>query len=198
MWYWILRGILIFISKVFFRFKVEGLENIPKKSNFIIVANHVSFLDPLAIMTAVPKKIHCIALRSLYKIFWIKWFLHLVEALPSGSISKKAVHLLNKNSNVGLFPEGGVNREGKLGEFRRGSALLALKTGRPVLPCAIFGTFDTLPFGAKFPKLFKPIKVKIGKPIYILKEFDDIIDDIFLQQGVFRVRKSIKEMLDAG
>ncbi|HTZ11978.1 MAG TPA: lysophospholipid acyltransferase family protein, partial [Candidatus Margulisiibacteriota bacterium] len=172
MLYWILRGILIFISKVFFRFKVEGLDNIPKKSNFIIVANHVSFLDPLAVMTAVPKKIHCIALRSLYKITWIKWFLYMVEALPSGRISKKAVHLLNKNNNIGLFPEGGVNREGNLGEFRRGSALLALKTGRPILPCAIFGTFESLPFGAKFPKLFTTIKVKIGKPIYILKEFD--------------------------
>jgi 1-acyl-sn-glycerol-3-phosphate acyltransferase len=198
MWYWILKGILITISRLFFNFKVEGLENIPRKSNFIIVANHVSFLDPLAVMTAVPKKIHCIALRSLYKISWIRWFLHLVEALPSGRISHKAVHMLNRGKNVGLFPEGGVNHDGKLGEFRRGAALLALKTGRPVLPCAIFGTFASLPFGAKFPKLFRPIKVKIGKPIYILKEFDDIIDDLFLQKGVFRVRNSIKEMLDAG
>jgi 1-acyl-sn-glycerol-3-phosphate acyltransferase len=198
MWYWIMRGILIALSKLFFRFKVEGLENIPKKSNFIIVSNHVSFLDPLAIMTAVPQKMHCIALRSLYKISWIKWFLHLVEALPSGRISHKAVHLLNNNKNVGLFPEGGVNREGKLGEFRRGAALLALKTGRPVVPCAVFGTFESLPFGAKFPKLFAPIKVKIGQPICILKEFDDTIDELFLQQGIFRIRNSIKEMLDAG
>jgi len=198
MWYWILRGILIAISRLFFNFKAEGLENIPQKSNFIIVSNHASFLDPLAIMTAVPRKIHCIALRILYKIFWIKLFLYMVEALPSGRISRKAVHLLNKNKNVGLFPEGGVSREGKLGEFRRGSALLALKTGRPVVPCAVFGTFDSLPFGSKFPKLFRTIKVKIGKPIYILKEFDEIIDDIYLQKGVFKIRNAIKEMLDAG
>ena len=198
MWYWILRGILIAISRLFFNFKVEGLENIPQKSNFIIVSNHASFLDPLAIMTAVPRKIHCIALRILYKIFWIKLFLYMVEALPSGRISRKAVHLLNKNKNVGLFPEGGVSREGKLGEFRRGAALLALKTGRPVVPCAVFGTFDSLPFGSKFPKLFRTIKVKIGKPIYILKEFDEIIDDIYLQKGVFKIRNAIKEMLDAG
>lgn len=189
---------MIPISKLFFRFKVEGLENIPKKSNFIIVSNHVSFLDPLAIMTAVPRKIHCIALRSLYKIFWIRWFLLMVEALPSGRISRKAVHMLGKNKNVGLFPEGGVNREGKLGEFRRGVALLAYKTGRPLVPCALFGTFESLPFGAKFPKLFKPLKVRIGKPIYILKEFDDVIDSVYLREGVLKVRNSIKEMLDAG
>jgi 1-acyl-sn-glycerol-3-phosphate acyltransferase len=198
MWYWILKSVLIVISKIFFDFKVEGLENIPRKSNFIIVSNHVSFLDPLAIMTAVPQKIHCIALRSLYKITWIKWFLYMVEALPSGRISRKAAHLLNRNKNVGLFPEGGVSRDGKLGEFRRGVALLALKTGRPVVPCAVFGSYESLPFGAKFPKLFMPLKVKIGKPIYILKEFDDIIDDVYLKQGVFRIRNAIKEMLDAG
>ena len=198
MWYWILRVALIVISKLFFHFKVEGLENIPKKSNFIIVSNHVSFLDPLAIMAAVPRKIHCIALRVLYKIPWIKWFLYMVEALPSGRISRKAVHVLTNNNNLGLFPEGGVSRDGKLGEFRRGVALLALKTGRPVVPCAVFGTYDSLPFGAKFPKLFMPIKVRIGKPTYILKEFDEIIDDVYLIQGVFRIRNSIKEMLDAG
>ena len=198
MWYWILRVVLIVISKFFFHFKVEGLENIPKKSNFIIVSNHVSFLDPVAIMAAVPHKIHCIALRVLYKIPWIKWFLYMVEALPSGRISRKAVHVLTNNNNLGLFPEGGVSRDGKLGEFRRGAALLALKTGRPVVPCAVFGTYDSLPFGAKFPKLFMPIKVKIGKPIYILKEFDETIDDVYLKQGIFRIRNSIKEMLDAG
>ena len=187
---------MIPISKLFFRFKVEGLENIPKKSNFIIVANHVSFLDPLAIMTAVPRKIHCIALRRLYKIIWIRWFLLMVEALPSGRVSRKAVHMLNRNKNIGLFPEGGVNRKGKLGEFKRGAALLAFKTGRPVVPCAVFGSFEALPFGAKFPKLFMPLRLRFGKPLYILKEFDEIIDGVYLRDATFKIRNAIKEMLD--
>jgi 1-acyl-sn-glycerol-3-phosphate acyltransferase len=198
MWYWILKGILIVLGRLFFRIKVEGLQNIPRKSNFIIVSNHVSFLDPLLIMAFVPPKIHCIALRNLYKMTRIKWFLYLVEALPSGNISRKAAHLLQRDKNVGLFPEGGVSRDGRLGEFRRGTALLALKTGRPVVPCAVFGTFETLPFGKRFPKLFRPLKLKIGRPIYILKEFDEIIDDIYLRNGVFKIRNAVKEMLDAG
>lgn len=197
MWYWILKSVLIFISKLFFRIKVTGLEHIPQKTNFIIAANHVSFLDPLLIMAAVPQKIYCIALRDLYKIFWIGWFLHLVEALPSGSASEKAIGLLDRNKNVGLFPEGGVSRDGKLRGFRRGVALLAFKTGRPVVPCAVFGTYDSLPFGAKFPKP-GPLKLKIGKPVYLLKEFEEVIDELALQEGLFRIRNSIKEMLDAG
>ncbi len=197
MWYWIFRAVFIVIAKFFFRLKAEGLENIPQKSNFIIVANHTSHLDPLFIMAAVPKKIHCIALRRLYKIFWIGQFLRMIEALPLGSSSQKAVDLLKKNKNVGLFPEGRVSPDGKLMDFRRGAALLASKTGRPILPCAVFGAYAALPLRAKSLK-FLPIKIKIGKPIYILKEFSDVIDDISLQEGIFKVRNAIKEMLIAG
>lgn len=195
--YWILRAIVGVIVKLFFRLKVEGTENLPVKTNFIIVANHSSFLDPLLMMAAVPRKIHCITLRSLYKIIWIRWFFELASAIPSGNSSEKAVNLLLKGKNVGLFPEGGVSRDGKLREFKRGVALLAMKTGRPIVPCAIFGAYEALPRQAKFPK-FVPTKVKIGKPIYILKEFSDVIEDILLQEGLFKVRNAVKEMINAG
>jgi 1-acyl-sn-glycerol-3-phosphate acyltransferase len=197
MWYWILRSFFVFAAKVFFRLKVEGLENIPQKTNFIIVANHNSFLDPPLIMAAVPRKIYCIALRDLYRILWIKWILAMTEALPSGSVSEKAVNLLMRSKNVGLFPEGGVSRDGQLKEFRRGAALLALKTGRPIVPCAILGTYAALPFGQRIPKPVQ-IKLKIAKPVFLLKEFDDIIDDVYLQEGIFRIRTIIKEMLNEG
>lgn len=180
-----------------FKLKVEGLENIPSKTNFIIVSNHNSFLDPLVIMAVIPKKIYCIALRDIYKINWMAWFLKAAETLPSGSASVKAVTLLHHNKNVGLFPEGGVSRDGKLKEFRRGAALLAYKTGRPIVPCAILGTFESLPFGSRIPKI-RGLKLKVGKPIYFTKEFDDVIDSVYLQNGMLRIRNTIKGMLDAG
>ncbi len=197
MWYWVLKVILEILGKVFFKLKVEGLENIPKKTNFIIVANHVSFLDPLVMIPSIPQKIYCIALRDLYKIKWMSWFLYMTETLPSGSSSNKALSLLKKGRNIGLFPEGGVSRDGRLKEFRRGAALLAFKTGKPVLPCAIFGTFQSLPFGKRLPRII-PLKVRIGRPIYLLKEFEEQIDDIRLQEGIFQIRNSVKEMLNAG
>lgn len=169
----------------------------PKKNNFIIVANHCSFMDPLVIAAVVPVKIHCITSRLLYKIPFLKWALTRLEALPTGSSSQEAVDLLMKNKVVGLFPEGGCSRDGKLREFRRGVALLAAKTGRPIIPCAILGTYEALPVAAKFPKLL-PVKVKIGKPQFLLMEFEDIIDDARLQEGIFRIRNSIQEMINAG
>ena len=99
---------------------------------------------------------------------------------------------------MSAFPEGGVSADGKLKEFRRGAALLALKTGRPIVPCAIIGAYDALPLHARFPRLFKTLTLKVAEPIFLMKEFDEIIDDIYLQEGLARVRSKIKEMLDAG
>ncbi|MBU0503597.1 MAG: lysophospholipid acyltransferase family protein [Candidatus Omnitrophota bacterium] len=197
MWYWIFCAIFSVIGRSLFKLKVEGIKNIPSKTNFIIVSNHNSFLDPLVFMAVIPKKIYCIALRDIYKINWMAWFLKAAETLPSGSASEKAVALLHQNKNIGLFPEGGVSRDGKLKEFRRGVALLAYKTGRPIVPCAILGTFESLPFGSRIPKL-RPIKLKIGKPIYFSKEFDEEIDSLSLQDGILKIRTTIKGMLNAG
>ncbi len=198
MWYWIFRFIFLVLLKLFFRLKVEGLENLPRKTNFIVVANHASYLDSLVIGAAIPKKIYWLALRDVYSIFWLRWFMKLTETLPTGSSSKKIDHLLEKNKNVGLFPEGTRTHDGRLKEFRRGSAVLGLKTGRPIVPCAVLGTYETLPRRAKFPKLFHPIKVKIDKPIFLLKKFENVIADAYLQDGIFKVKNSIKEMIDAG
>jgi len=197
MWYWIYRAIAIGILKLFFRLKVEGLENLPQKSNFIIVANHASFLDPLVVAAAVPRKIHCIVSRALFRIPVLKWCLTRLEVVPTGGSSEEALEILKKNRVVGLFPEGRCSRDGKLKEFRRGTALLGLKTGIPVVPCAILGTYQALPIKARFPR-FVPLKVKIGKPVCLLKEFEEVIDDIYLQEGIFKIRNNIQEMLDAG
>ncbi len=121
----------------------------------------------------------------------------MVEALPEGSSSQKALNLLLQNKNVGIFPEGGISHDGKLREFRRGVALLGLKTGRPIVPCAVIGTYEALPVTSIIPKPH-PVKLKIGKPIYLLKEFNEVIDDVSLQEGIFRVRNAVKEMLNAG
>jgi 1-acyl-sn-glycerol-3-phosphate acyltransferase len=197
MWYWILRSISIVFFKALFRLKVEGLENIPQKTNFIAVANHSSFLDPIVLATAIPRRIHWIALRGIYHAFGLNWLMCKFAVLPTGSSSERAVRLLMKNKDIALFPEGTRSFDGSLREFRRGAALLALKTGRPILPCAILGTYEVLPRQAKLPR-FRSIKIKIGKPKYLLKEFGDIIDDICLQEGIFKIRGTIKELINAG
>ena len=194
MWYWIFRWGSVIILKLFFRLTVEGIENVPQKTNFIVVANHASFLDPLVVAAAIPKKIHCIVSRGLFLVPLLKWSLERIEVIPTGRNSTKAIEFLMSNRNVGLFPEGKCSRNGKLNEFRKGAALLSMKTGRPILPCAVIGAFEALPVTAKFPTLVS-IKVKIGKPIYLLKEFEEVLDDAHLQEGTHRIKNKVQELL---
>lgn len=196
MWYWIFRFLTIVILRLLFRLKVEGLENVPEKTNFIVVANHASFLDPFVIGAVMPKKIYWISWRGLYNKIGIRWFMNKTDTLAAGNASERAIYLLSRNRNIGLFPEGRRTFDGQLGEFRRGAALLALKSGRPIVPCAIIGTHEAWSRKQKFPKPCK-IRVKIGKPKYLLKEFEDIIDDVYLKEGIFKIRNTIKEMLYA-
>jgi len=197
MWYWTIRALSIFLLKIFFRFRVEGIENLPTKTNFIVAANHASFLDPFLMTAAIPQKVYLLARRDIYMVPLIRWLADKTGVLPAGNASEKLLHLINKNKNVGLFPEGTRTRDGQIKDFRRGAALLALKTGRPIVPCAILGAYEAYPRTAKFPK-FIPVTVKIGKPQYLLKELEDTISDISLQEGNFKIKNAIEEMMHAG
>lgn len=198
MWYWPLRVITLSLFKLLFRLRVEGRENLPAKTNFIVAANHTSFLDPFVVGLAIPKRIYWLALREFHAAARTRWFMLGTNTLAAGRSSDTLINLLTRNKNVGLFPEGTRSHDGRLKEFRRGAAMLAMRTGRPIVPCAIIGAYEALPPKAGFPKLFSPIKVRIGRPQYLLKEFDDVVDDIHLQEGTFRVKNNIQEMIHAG
>lgn len=195
MWYWIFRWGSLLLLKTFFRLKVDGIENVPQKTNFIVVANHSSFLDPLVVAAAIPKKVHCIVSRGLFLVPLLKWSLERIEVIPTGRNSAKAIEFILHNRIVGLFPEGKCSRNGTLNEFRRGAALLSLKTGRPILPCAVIGAYEALPVSARFPKLV-PIKVRIGKPVYLLREFEDVLDDARLQEGTHTIKLRVQELMN--
>jgi 1-acyl-sn-glycerol-3-phosphate acyltransferase len=199
MWYWILKIFTIIFIRCFYRLKVEGRENIPQKTNFIVIANHTSYLDALVLSICFPQKIYWIASRVLYKVWWLKLFLWLTEAFPAGGSSEMAFQLLSENKSVGLFPEGKCPRDGKLSRFRYGAAMLSVRTGRPIVPCAIKGTFEALPIYASSPRIFRSIEIKIGKPHYPVKALEEeIISDVALEEQTEALRNHVKEMLNIG
>ncbi|MCP4649055.1 MAG: 1-acyl-sn-glycerol-3-phosphate acyltransferase [PVC group bacterium] len=194
MGYWIVRTIFVVIIKGLFRVKIEGTEHIPKESNYIIVANHASWLDPMVMVAVIPYKIYGVALRSLFRIKWLQRTLKALEAIPTGNSSGQALSLLMKNKTVGLFPEAGCSRDGKLRRFKNGAAVLALRSGRPVVPCGISGSYEAMPRHSRFPKLFSRITVKIGKPLYFLKEFDELIDPFLLEESTDKIKTAIERL----
>ena len=92
MLYSFLRVITIRLLKVFFKFKVEGIENLPQKTNFIVVANHSSFLDPVVLGAAIPQQIYWITMRALFSKRWLRFLMKVTETVPTGGSSDRAVY----------------------------------------------------------------------------------------------------------
>src|SRR3989338_6346732 len=107
------RFICFLISRLFFRISWQGRENIPKKKGFIIASNHVSYLDPVMVGVACPRKLNYMARHDLFSNHFFSFWLYNVGAFPvrrkTADISalKEAIKRLNDGEGLILFPEGG-------------------------------------------------------------------------------------------
>jgi len=163
--------------------EVKGINNIPKKSNFILAANHQSHLDQLATgYICVPRRFHMIGQTDSYsgltKLFlYIVYFLAGVIPLNRRSEESKkrviegAINSLKKGDILIIYPEGTRSRTGEIQKGKMGIAKIFLKTGVPILPVGIKGTFELLPPAGKL-KIKRIVKINIGKPLFFKEEFE--------------------------
>jgi len=169
--YIVAKYIFLVIFKLFFRLKVTGQENIPQDGPFIIVANHSSLLDPVILGVSVRPKIIFVAAAYLFKIHWLGYLLRKANSIPvqgENDISslKRALKILQQDGILGIFPEGGVDRQKDDLPIKAGAAYLATKVGVPIVPIKIKGADKVLPRGAKFIRSLNKIEVEIKKPIF--------------------------------
>lgn len=165
----------LIIFKLFFRLKVTGQENIPQDSPFIIVANHSSLLDPVILGVSIRPKVIFVAAAYLFKIGWLGYLLRKANSIPvqgENDISslKRALKILREGRILGIFPEGGIDRQKDNLPVRAGAAYLAAKVGVPIVPIKIKGADKVLPRGAKFIRSLNKIEVEIKKPIYCSRQ----------------------------
>ena len=165
----------LIIFKLFFRLKVTGQQNIPLDGPFIIVANHSSLLDPVILGVSVRPKIIFVASAYLFKIRWLGYLLRKANSIPvqrENDIKaiKQALKILQKGGVLGIFPEGGIDRQKNNLPVRAGAAYLATKVGVPIVPIKIKGADKVLPRGAKFIRSLNKIEVEIKKPIYCSRQ----------------------------
>ena len=158
--------------KVFHRFRVCGLENIPASGAFLLASNHVSFFDPPALGCRLPRNLHYFARSTLFKGAFGK----LITALNSIPINRdgadsssfrRAFKTLNKGFPLLVFPEGTRSPDGRLQDPRRGVGLIACKAGVPVVPARVFGGHEAFGKGRKTPKLGVRFTVAYGTPFPI-------------------------------
>ena len=165
----------LIIFKLLFRLKVTGQENIPQDGPFIIVANHSSLLDPVILGVSVRPKVIFVAAAYLFKIGWLGYLLRKANSIPvqgENDISslKRALKILKAGGVLGIFPEGGVDRQKDNLPIKAGAAYLATKVGVPIVPIKIKGADKVLPRGAKFIISLNKIEVEIKKPIFCSRQ----------------------------
>jgi 1-acyl-sn-glycerol-3-phosphate acyltransferase len=133
------------------RLEILGRENLPPGGPLILVANHFSFIDPLAMIRSTPWPLEFLAGAHMPNapavVTWIPkvWG---VFPVHRGSVSRSALRaaerVLAQNGVLGIFPEGG-NWATVLRPARPGAAYLAARSGAPILPIGIDGLVDVFP-----------------------------------------------------
>lgn len=201
---WFFRGPFIKYNYKFFIKRVNGLENIPEKTGFIIAANHSSYLD-ITVLTAVflIKKninIRYLAKKELFTNWLFKKLGVIFQGIPIDRERKgkealqQAVKALKKGDVIGMYPEGERSLTGKIQRGKTGAARLALWAKVPVLPVGIKGAFELMPKGKIIPKFKKNIIINIGKPLYFNKYYGKQNKTIFRKVTVIIMGK-IAELL---
>ncbi len=174
--YKVLIVVVRFLLKMLWRYKVEGKENVPARS-FILVANHVSILDPIVIGAAFDKRLFYLAKKELFKSKIFNPFLRWLGAIDVDRKDfkyetwKKINRLIKENEIIVIFPEGTRNEHPEKGllQLKDGAASLALIHGLPILPVAIKGTEKIWKRKWIFPQLRGRINIRIGKLIDVSK-----------------------------
>lgn len=154
------------------RCQVTGKENIPRQGQLLVVSNHLSLIDPPLVASVVNRKMAFMAKKELFRYFILfSWLIRRFGAIPvhRGQINREALRQAEKALADGLplivFPEGMRSRSFKLRQAYPGVALIACRSGAPILPIGISGTekISGVTWLLRRPK----ITVNIGQPFYV-------------------------------
>lgn len=176
---WFTQNLIKSMSKMFFnvyfRFRAEGVENIPE-GPVIIAPNHQSWLDGLFVAANIKRRqmkdTYFYAKKKHVNNRFLRFFadrnnvivMDLKKDLKASII--KLAEVLKMKKNLIIFPEGTRSRNGELGEFKKTFAILSKELGIPVVPVVIAGADSALSGGSFFPKPFKRVKVEYLEPVY--------------------------------
>ncbi len=179
--------ILLFLKSVIglkYKLEVSGIKNIPSTDGVLLLGNHVSWIDWAVVLMSVPREVKFVMHKPIYEKWYLNWILKMFKTIPIGTIgSKNTIKIiadeLDKGSVVVLFPEGGITRNGHLGEFKKGfEKILELTTSDvKVVPFYIRGLWETIFSRAskKYKKSYKVNSVTVSFGKRVKKEKANII-----------------------
>lgn len=175
------RKLFKLILGTLYHIEVKGVENLHKAGKkVVIIANHLSYLDPPLIATYIPEDIKFAINTDIAKEWWIRPFLKIVKTYPIDTTSPMAIKTLieevNQNRKIVIFPEGRTSTTGALMKIYEGPGMIADKSNASLLPIRIDGTQFTIfsklrkNMGGQWCDLRRKITITILPPVQLLAE----------------------------
>lgn len=161
------------LLKLYNRMSIKGVENIPTDGQFILAANHQSFIDGNILAAGLPSKVlrnsYFYATEDHVKGSLRRWFArnNNIILMERGNLRNsilKLAQVLKQGKNIAIFPEGRRTKNGNMGAFKKTFAILSKELNVPILPACIIGAYDALPRGQHYV-LPKKIEVIFLPPI---------------------------------
>lgn len=197
MLYWFAKQVIRLLTRVLYRVSIVGLENVPDKGGAIVVANHRSLMDPPLLGCVLKRPIRFMAKVELFKCSAFAWLLRRLKAFPVNRLGvdraaiKEAIATVESGQLLGIFPEGSRSKDGQLQQGHAGAALVAIKTGVPVVPVGILG----LGRNSHGQGLRPSVRLVFGKPIFPPVQEGDQLDRASLSAFTDDIMKAIADLL---
>ena len=193
-----------FLARMLGPTTIIGLEHVPRSGAFILVANHASDLDPPFLGWAAGHRIGRV-IHFMAKIEMQRWPIFGWLADRSGvfyvrrgegdrGAQRTALDLLARGKPIAVFPEGTRSRDGRLRPGKPGTALLALRSGAPIVPAGIAGTQRLRPPGERLVRRH-PITIRFGESFVLGHQPSGRLDREALAAGAEEITRRIAELL---
>lgn len=160
---WIIRVLL----RIWFRLEARDAHRVPATGPVILACNHASFGDPIMVGASVRRMVNYLARADLFENRLFGWWLRRVGVVPvdrdGGTAAGLRVILkrLQEGGAILLFPEGTRTRDGRLQPARSGLGLVVIKSGAPVVPVRVVGSYEAWGRHHRIPRPHK-VEVRFG------------------------------------
>ena len=188
---------------ILFRPKVKGLRHVPGTGPVIIASNHLSFSDSIFMPLVVPRKVTFLAKSEYFTSPGPKGLLKKLTFIALGQVpvdrsggrrSEAALitglKVLAEGKCLGIYPEGTRSPDGRLYKGRTGIARLAIESGAPIIPVAMFNTEKIQPTGTVMPKVMR-VEMIFGEPMYFEGDSTDLLH---LRDVTDKIMSTIQEL----
>jgi 1-acyl-sn-glycerol-3-phosphate acyltransferase len=167
-WYRVLHGIIGLLLRLLSRVRVEGMEHIPPQGPYLLVTNHLHWLDAPMIMAIFPYRAHVFAAEKWGRNWLMGPLFRSLDAIfvERGEVDRKALRkalgVLKGGGILGLAPEGTRSKTGMMQQGHSGAAFMAFRTGVKLVPVVTWGQKDLFPSLRRFRR--STVHIVFGPP----------------------------------